>query len=73
MFSDLRDSSVRRFVSKNYAMGEYTFVDYSIKGWLAPAIYHNHRLVDNFEYRGVTINGQLYYINRNQAENRGLL
>lgn len=73
IFSGLRDSSARRFFSRFYQMGEYSFVDYTIKGWLAPAIYHNHRLIQNFDCREVEINGDKHYITKKEAERIGLL
>lgn len=71
--SDLRDSAARRFVSRFYAMGEYTFVDYTIKGWLTPAIYHNHRLMDNYNVRAIIIDGQKHFLTRKEAERNDLL
>lgn len=71
--SDLRDSAARRFVSKYYQMGEYTFVDYTIKGWLTPAIYHNHRLMDNFNVRAIMIDGQKHFLTRKEAERNDVL
>lgn len=72
IFSGLRDSSTRRFVSRFYAMGEYSFVDYTIKGWLAPAIYHNHRLMDDFNVREVSIDGKKHFLTRKEAERAGV-
>ena len=55
MFSRQNENRLRRIASRNLAMGEYTFVDYSVKGWVAPAIYHNHRLLNNFGNRLVEL------------------
>lgn len=71
--SDLRDIAARRFVSRFYAMGEYTFVDYTIKGWLTPAVYHNHRLIDNFNARAITIDGKKHFLTKKEAERNDLL
>ena len=73
LFSGLRDSSTRRFISRFYQMGEYSFIDYTIKGWLAPAIYHNHRIMNNFSVRGININGEKHYLTKREAEKNNLL
>lgn len=73
IFSGMRSDRVSRFISKYYAMGEYTFTDYVIKGWLTPAIYHNHRLIDNFQVRKVTVDNTDYYMNSKEAEEYGVL
>ena len=63
IFKDKDETWFRRVVEKNFAMGEYTLVDYTIKGWIVPAIYHNFRLIDNFDYRKVSIDDRDYYMN----------
>ena len=73
MFSDLRDPKIRRFVSRYYSMGEYTFTDYVIKGWITPAIYHSFRLIDNFDYREVQfLNGSKHFLSEKEAKRLGV-
>lgn len=73
MFSRQNENRLRRIVSRNLAMGEYTFVDYSVKGWVAPAIYHNHRLLNNFDNRLVELRpGDQRYLTEKQAKVLGV-
>lgn len=79
MFERQNETRVRRLIEKHAAMGEYSFVDYTIKGWIMPAIYHNHRLVDNFGVREVFV-GDLgistqdnIFLTRNEAKQLGVI
>lgn len=73
IFKDKDETWFRRVVEKNFAMGEYTLVDYTIKGWIVPAIYHNFRLIDNFDYRKVSIDDRDYYMNQKEAARYNVL
>lgn len=61
IFGQHNETWLRRVVSKHFAMGEYTLVDYTFKGHLTAAIYHSIRLVKN------PITKELEFMTKDQA------
>jgi len=47
LFQHNNNSWITRFFKKFFCMGEYTLVDYLIKGGVTAMIYHHHRLIVN--------------------------
>jgi hypothetical protein len=48
-FGQHNETWLRRILSKHFAMGEYTLVDYTFKGHLTASVYHSFRLVEDPE------------------------
>ena len=61
IFGQHNETWLRRIVSKHFAMGEYTLVDYTFKGHLTTAIYHSIRLVKN------PVTKELEFMTKDQA------
>ena len=61
LFGQHNETWLRRVISKHFAMGEYTLVDYTFKGHLTAALYHSIRLVKN------PITKELEFMTKDQA------
>lgn len=61
IFAQHNETWLRRVLSKHFAMGEYTLVDYTFKGHLTASLYHSIRLVKN------PITKELEYMTKDQA------
>ena len=61
IFGQHNETWLRRVVSKHFAMGEFTLVDYTFKGHLTTALYHSIRLVKN------PITKELEFMTKDQA------
>ena len=61
IFGQHNETWLRRIVSKHFAMGEYTLVDYTFKGHLTASLYHSIRLVKN------PVTKELEFMTKDQA------